>query len=208
MVPPVRLTDEVLTLLLANMRNPDERRGDLRAQLARAPARGAAPRRALRATGPRGGRGGDGRAVRVLGAARARRDRRASRTVASRQRTCSRPPRASWSSASPSRSPAKRSRSTSPARDSQHPGNLNCPIAVTRSAAYFVVRCLTDPDVPASGGAFAPVTVTAPEGSLVNARRPAAVVAGNVETSSRIADVLFRAFGAGSPGARPRGRGR
>ena len=79
--------------------------------------------------------------------------------------------------------------------DHQHPGNLNCPIAVTRSAAYFVVRCLTDPDVPASGGAFAPVSVTAPEGSLVNARRPAAVVAGNVETSSRIADVLFRAFG-------------
>ena len=52
----------------------------------------------------------------------------------------------------------------------QHDGNLNCPLAVTRSACYFVVRCLTDPDVPASGGAFAPVHVTAPEGSLVNAR--------------------------------------
>jgi N-methylhydantoinase B len=83
--------------------------------------------------------------------------------------------------------------------DDQYAGNLNCPLAVTRSAAYFVVRCLTDPDVPASGGAFAPVTVTAPEGSLVNARRPAAVVAGNVETSSRIADVLFRAFGHAIP---------
>jgi N-methylhydantoinase B len=81
----------------------------------------------------------------------------------------------------------------------QHPGNLNCPLAVTRSAAYFVVRCLSDPDVPASGGAFAPVSVTAPEGSLVNARAPAAVVAGNVETSSRIADVLFRAFGQAIP---------
>ena len=57
----------------------------------------------------------------------------------------------------------------------QHTGNLNCPLAVTRSAAYFVVRCVTDPDVPASGGAFAPVTVTAPEGSLLNARPPAAV---------------------------------
>jgi N-methylhydantoinase B len=77
----------------------------------------------------------------------------------------------------------------------QHEGNLNCPLAVTRSAAYFVVRCLTDPDVPASGGAFAPVKVTAPAGSLVNARPPAAVVAGNVETSCRIADVLFAAFG-------------
>jgi N-methylhydantoinase B len=77
----------------------------------------------------------------------------------------------------------------------QHDGNLNCPLAVTRSACYFVVRCLTDPDAPASGGAFAPVSVRAPEGSLVNARPPAAVAAGNVETSSRIADVVFLAFG-------------
>ena len=77
----------------------------------------------------------------------------------------------------------------------QHSGNLNCPLAVTRSACFFVVRCLTDPDLPASGGAFVPVTVSAPEGSLVNARPPAAVAAGNVETSSRIADLLFLAFG-------------
>jgi N-methylhydantoinase B len=54
---------------------------------------------------------------------------------------------------------------------------------------------LTEPDLPASGGAFAPVSVTAPEGSLVNARPPAAVVAGNTETSSRIVDVVFAAFG-------------
>src|SRR5207249_9682023 len=77
----------------------------------------------------------------------------------------------------------------------QHQGNLNCPLAVTRSACYFVVRCLTDPDAPASGGAFAPVHVHAPEGSLVDARPPAAVAAGNVETSSRIVDVVFAAFG-------------
>src|SRR3954470_5935856 len=77
----------------------------------------------------------------------------------------------------------------------QYDGNLNCPLAVTKSACYFVVRCLTEPDLPASGGAFAPVTVTAPEGSLVNARPPAAVVAGNTETSSRIVDVVFAALG-------------
>src|SRR5205085_12702243 len=77
----------------------------------------------------------------------------------------------------------------------QHEGNLNCPLAVARSACYFVVRCLTDPDVPASGGAFAPVHVRAPEGCLVNAWAPAAVAAGNVETSSRIVDVVFLAFG-------------
>ena len=62
---------------------------------------------------------------------------------------------------------------------------------MTRSACFFVVRCLTEPDLPASGGAFAPVTVRAPEGCLVNARPPAAVVAGNTETSSRIVDVVF-----------------
>ncbi len=77
----------------------------------------------------------------------------------------------------------------------QYDGNLNCPLAVTKSACYFVVRCLSEPDLPASGGAFAPVTVTAPEGCLVNARSPAAVVAGNTETSSRIVDVVFAAFG-------------
>jgi N-methylhydantoinase B len=79
--------------------------------------------------------------------------------------------------------------------DPQHDGNLNCPLAVTRSACFFVVRCLTEPDLPASGGAFAPVTVRAPEGSLVNAQAPAAVAAGNVETSCRIVDVVFRALG-------------
>jgi N-methylhydantoinase B len=76
----------------------------------------------------------------------------------------------------------------------QYDGNLNCPLAVTRSACFYVVRCLTAPDLPASGGAFVPVTVRAPEGCLVNARSPAAVAAGNTETSSRITDVVFDAF--------------
>jgi N-methylhydantoinase B len=61
------------------------------------------------------------------------------------------------------------------------------------------VRALIDPDLPASGGAFSPVTVRAPDGCLVNARPPAAVAAGNVETSSRIVDVVMRAFGEAIP---------
>jgi N-methylhydantoinase B len=77
----------------------------------------------------------------------------------------------------------------------QHEGNLNCPLAVTRSACYFAVRVLTDPDIPPSAGAYRPVEVIAPEGSLLNARAPAAVVGGNVETSSRVADVILGAFG-------------
>lgn len=77
----------------------------------------------------------------------------------------------------------------------QHDGNLNCPLAVTRSACYFAVRVLTDPDIPPSAGAYRPIEVRAPEGSLLNARPPAAVVAGNVETSSRVADLVLAAFG-------------
>jgi N-methylhydantoinase B len=77
----------------------------------------------------------------------------------------------------------------------QHDGNLNCPLAVTLSACYFALRVLTDPDVPPCEGAYRPLTVVAPEGSLLNARAPAAVAAGNVETSSRVADLVLAAFG-------------
>ena len=76
----------------------------------------------------------------------------------------------------------------------QYEGNLNCPLAVTQAACYFVVRVLADPDGPSSGGAYAPVHVSAPPGSLLNPEPPCAVVAGNVETSSRIADCVMRAF--------------
>jgi N-methylhydantoinase B len=79
--------------------------------------------------------------------------------------------------------------------DAQYAGNLNCPLAVTQSACYFAVKVLTDPDIPASAGAYRPVTVIAPHGSLLNARAPAAVAAGNVETSSRVADLVLGAFG-------------
>jgi N-methylhydantoinase B len=79
--------------------------------------------------------------------------------------------------------------------DAQHEGNLNCPVAVTKSACYFAIRVLTDPDIPPSAGAYRPIEVIAPEGCLLNARSPAAVVGGNVETSSRVADVVLRAFG-------------
>jgi N-methylhydantoinase B len=77
----------------------------------------------------------------------------------------------------------------------QHDGNLNCPLAVTLSACYFALRVLTDPDVPPCTGAYRPLTVEAPEGSILNARPPAAVAAGNVETSSRVADLVLAAFG-------------
>jgi N-methylhydantoinase B len=77
----------------------------------------------------------------------------------------------------------------------QHAGNLNCPLSVTLSACLFAVRVLTDPDIPASAGAYRPLEVRVPEGSLLNARAGAAVAAGNVETSSRVADLVLSAFG-------------
>jgi N-methylhydantoinase B len=193
-LPPVRLTEDVLTVLLANMRNPDERRGDLRAQIA---AHRLAERRIAELCERRG------------------RDRVAS-AMDELYSYSERLVRAAIGDLPDGRFSASDSleaqegllelrctvtiagdtveidfEGTAP----QHGGNLNCPLAVTRSACYFVVRCLTEPDVTASGGAFAPVRVRAPEGSLVNARRPAAVVAGNVETSGRIVDVVFTAFG-------------
>ena len=79
--------------------------------------------------------------------------------------------------------------------DAQVEGNLNCPLPVTKSAAFFAVRVLVDPDAPPSAGAHRPITIAAPEGSVLNARAPAAVAAGNVETSSRVADLVLAALG-------------
>jgi len=70
-------------------------------------------------------------------------------------------------------------------------GNVNCPLAVARSAALFAVRCLIPEDVPTNGGVARCVTVSAPRGCVVNAEPPHAVAAGNVETSQRIADLLL-----------------
>lgn len=75
------------------------------------------------------------------------------------------------------------------------PGNLNCPRSVTEAACFFATRVIADPDAPASSGTFRPVEVVTTPGSLLDAARPAAVVAGNVETSSRVADLCLAAFG-------------
>ncbi|MEX2367354.1 MAG: hydantoinase B/oxoprolinase family protein [Pseudohongiellaceae bacterium] len=73
-------------------------------------------------------------------------------------------------------------------------GNINCPLAVTAAAVYYVFRCLMPDHTPACAGIFRSITIQAPAGSLVNARRPAAVAAGNVETSTRIVDVVLGAL--------------
>jgi N-methylhydantoinase B len=85
----------------------------------------------------------------------------------------------------------------------QVPGNVNAPLAVTKSAVYFVVRAVTDPGIPPNHGCYDPVTVRAPAGSLLHPRPPAAVVGGNVETSQRVADVTLAAFREAMPGELP-----
>ncbi|MGB2876086.1 MAG: hydantoinase B/oxoprolinase family protein [Gaiellaceae bacterium] len=194
-IPPTRLDDGVLDALVAMMRNPEERRGDLRAQLA---AHRLAARR-LEELCERRGAASVEDAMEELHAYSERRVRSA----------VARLPDGRFEATDALEAPDGRElqihAAVTVAGDEltidfagtapQHEGNLNCPISVARSACFFVVRCLTDPDVPASGGAFAPVDVRAPQGSLVNARPPAAVAAGNVETSSRIVDVVFAAFG-------------
>ncbi|WP_336328340.1 hydantoinase B/oxoprolinase family protein [Halovenus sp. HT40] len=78
-------------------------------------------------------------------------------------------------------------------------GNVNAPLAVAKSAVYFVLRCVTDPDIPPNHGCYEPITVRAPAGSLLNPDPPAAVVGGNVETSQRVTDVVFAALGEAAP---------
>ena len=78
-------------------------------------------------------------------------------------------------------------------------GNINCPLSVTAAGVFYVLRCLMPAHTPACAGSFQGIHLTAPEGCLVNARYPAAVAAGNVETSSRIVDVVMGALAQAVP---------
>jgi N-methylhydantoinase B len=83
--------------------------------------------------------------------------------------------------------------------DPQVEGSVNAVAAITYSACFYVFRCLLAEDVPAAAGLMRPIQVIAPEGTIVNARPPAAVAGGNVETSQRIVDVLLRALALAIP---------
>ncbi len=197
-IPPTRLDDSALERLVGQMRNEDERRGDLRAQLA---AHHLAQRRVEELCARRG-------RDRVAAAMDELLDY-SERVV---RAALAELPDGRFEAADALETPdglLELRATVTIAGDTididfagtapQHEGNLNCPLAVTRSACFYVVRCLTAPDLPASGGAFEPVAVRAPEGCLVNARPPAAVAAGNTETSSRIVDVVFAALAQAVP---------
>ncbi|MFB6283726.1 MAG: hydantoinase B/oxoprolinase family protein [Halobacteria archaeon] len=84
--------------------------------------------------------------------------------------------------------------------DSQVEGPVNAVFAVTASATYYCLRCMTDPDIPPNSGCYRPVEVVAPEGTVVNAREPSAVVGGNLEVSQRVVDVVLSALADAVPG--------
>jgi N-methylhydantoinase B len=83
--------------------------------------------------------------------------------------------------------------------DPQVEGSVNAVAAITYSACFYVFRCLLAEDVPAAAGLMRPIDVIAPQGTIVNARPPAAVAGGNVETSQRIVDVVLRALAQAIP---------
>jgi N-methylhydantoinase B len=87
--------------------------------------------------------------------------------------------------------------------DPQVEGSINAVEAITYSACFYTFRCLLTEDVPATAGLMRPIQVIAPEGTIVNARPPAAVAGGNVETSQRIVDVLLQALAQAIPDAIP-----
>jgi 5-oxoprolinase (ATP-hydrolysing) len=90
---------------------------------------------------------------------------------------------------------ARRARVDFSGSSGQQPGNRNAPLAITRAVVLYVFRCLVGESIPLNAGCFEPIDLVVPEGSLLNPRPPAAVVAGNVETSQAVANALFGALG-------------
>ncbi len=193
-ISPRRLDEAAIEELIANMRQPSERRADLRAQLA-ANRTGVAR---LLELSRRLGRSGLREATEAVLDYSERRTRACLAELADRSVTVTDVLEAREGDL------PLRLRATVAGEAltldfsgsaAEHAGNLNCPLAVTRSACLFAVRVLTDPDIPPSAGAQRPIEVIAPPGSVLNARPGAAVAAGNVETSSRVADLVLGAFG-------------
>jgi N-methylhydantoinase B/oxoprolinase/acetone carboxylase alpha subunit len=196
-IPPVILTPAVEAILCANSRTPDERRGDLDAQ------------RGANVVG----------VSRLAEFARAPLDEITAYGERRMRAALAEMPDGTWTfadqmdSCGPEPDQQRRARIVVTltiageeatfdftGTDDQRPGNVNAVEAVTLSAVSFALRSAADPTIPANGGAMRPVRVIAPPGSIVAARPPAAVGAGNVEVSSRVADVCLGALAAACPG--------
>jgi N-methylhydantoinase B len=203
-LPPVRMTPEVRALLLANVRNPREVEGDVAAQEACCDT-GARRLLELRA------RYGSElkHALAALQAYARRRMVAAIRKIPAGRFTFADELDDDGIADRPVRIRASVERRGDRVRvdftgsDPQVAGNVNSVYAVTLSAVLYCFRCLVPDDIPLNAGAAEPIEVVAPEGSVVHARPPAAVTAGNVETSQRIVDVVFGALRKALPGVIP-----
>ena len=195
-LPPMRLTDEVRAVLLANSRTPVERAGDLDAQVganvlgvARLAEAADAPIDEVVAYGERRMRAalaalpdGEWSAEDVLDSTGSHADQQVPSTIRVRVALDGDGLTVDFEGTDP-----------------QSPGNVNAVEAVTASSVAFAVRCVVDPTIPANGGAMRPVHVRVPRGSIVAAESPAAVGAGNVEVSQRVADVVLAALATAAP---------
>ncbi|WP_266080329.1 hydantoinase B/oxoprolinase family protein [Haladaptatus caseinilyticus] len=206
-LPPVRLVnggevnDDVMNLLLANVRNPGERRADIRAQIA-------ANERAENRLGDLVSEHGHERVVAAFDAVMEYSHDRISAELADL-------PDGTYTARDVMEGDGvvddeipievtvtvdgERIEVDFAGTAEQVAGNVNAPLAVAKSAVYFVIRCVTDPEIPPNQGCYDPISVSVPDGSLLNPRPPAAVVGGNVETSQRVTDVVFTAFAEAAP---------
>lgn len=206
-IPPVKLivrgirNDDVWRLLLANVRTPEERAGDLQAQLA-ANLIGSERMRAL------ANRLGISTLLADMDALLRYSERMTRQLIAHLPKGCYRFEDALDNDGF-SHEPAvirvaimienEHVTVDFSGTDAQRPGSINAVYPVTLSAVAYVFRCVLGLDIPANSGCLRPIRIVAPEGTLVNARRPAAVAAGNVETSQRIVDVLLGALAQACP---------
>jgi N-methylhydantoinase B len=206
-IPPVRLVQggeyvqDVLDLLLANVRTPDIRRGDLRAQIA---ANNIAEERVRELMNRRGKETVLTAFGEVVTYAE-KRTREAIRDLPDGEHSAEDfmegdgvtdediPIRATVTVDGDSMTIDLTGTADAVA------GNINCPLPVTRSACFFALRVLLPKDIPANAGTYVPLEIETRKGSLVDATYPSAVVAGNVETSNRIADTVLEALSGFAP---------
>ncbi|MEJ2312051.1 MAG: hydantoinase B/oxoprolinase family protein [Gemmatimonadales bacterium] len=192
---------ELLDFILGSVRTPQEREGDLRAQLA-------SIRRGQHRLAEMCDRYGPGESLRYMGELADYSERVARRFVASMSNGRYRFEDA-LDDDGVSEEPVPIVATVTISGDEaevdftgsspQRPSSVNAPYAVAVSATYYVFRALIGGEVPSNGGILRPIRVTAPEGTVVNPRPPAAVAAGNVETSQRITDVLLGALAQALP---------
>ncbi len=210
-IPPVKLehaTDDggseldrdVLSMVLANVRTPDERRGDLRAQTA---ANAAGRRRVHELAATHGDQLRPG--LDAINAYSQRRMRAAIEDL----------PNGTYrfedavDDDGRGNGPLPVVATVTVADDQltvdfdgtadQTAGPVNAVYAVTASATYYAVRCVTDPSIPPNHGCYRPITIRTPDASLVDPEPPAAVVGGNLETSQRVTDVVLGALAEAAP---------